>query len=181
MKRLLAVMLCALSLPASPHVLDQYLQIAQIALEPAAARIELRLVPGAQVADRLFALMDTNNDGQLSPAEEQAYARRVLLDLALEIDGRRVPLALTGVQFPARTEMSRGEGVIRLTLAAEAPLSGGEHRLSFRNDHQPGLGVYLANVLVPANESIKVTQQKRDPLQHGLLVYFRVSPANVRL
>lgn len=183
MKRLFAGLLCvcALNITVSAHVLDQYLEVAQIALAPDGVRVELRLIPGVQVADRIFALMDVDGDGKISPAEEQAYARRVLQDVALEVDGRPAPLALTEVQFPSRREMNEGIGAIRLDLAAEAAMDvAGEHQLSFRNDHLPELGVYLANALVPTTEAIKISGQQRDALQHGLQVDFRVISADAR-
>jgi hypothetical protein len=162
----------------SAHVLDQYLQVAQIALSPGGARVDLRLIPGVQVADRVFALIDVDGDGQISPAEEQAYAQRVLQDIALEVDGRSAPLALAGVQFPSRREMNEGTGTIRLDLAAAAAMdAAGEHQLSLRNDHLPELGVYLANALVPATEVIKITGQQRDALQHELQLDFVVPSA----
>jgi hypothetical protein len=181
MKRLLAGLLCALVLhiTVSAHVLDQYLQVAQIALSPEGARVELRLIPGVQVAPRIFALIDTDGDEKISPDEEQAYAQRVLQDIGLEVDGQRAPLTLAGIQFPLRHEMNEGNGAIRLNLAAEVTLgAAGEHQLAFRNDHLPELGVYLANALVPASDAIKTTEQHRDPLQHGLQVDFRVRSAN---
>jgi len=180
MKRLLTCFFCAVAFQATAvaHVLDQYLQVAQIALEPGIVRVELRLIPGVQVADRIFALIDVDGDGQISPAEEQAYARLVLRDIALEVDGVRAPLALTGLQFPSRLEMSEGNGAIRLDLAAEVALGvAGEHQLSFRNDHIPELSVYLANALIPTIEAIKITGQERDALQHGIRVNFRVLSA----
>ena len=162
-------------------MLDQYLQVAQIGLTPDGAHIELRLIPGVQVADRVFALIDVDGDGQISPGEEQAYVRRVLQDITLEVDGRRAPLALTGVQFPSRQAMNEGVGAIRLDLASEAALSAaGEHRVSFRNDHLPELGVYMANALVPTTDAIKITGQQRDALQHGLRVDFRVLSVDAR-
>ncbi len=181
MKRLLACLLCAFAFQATAaaHVLDEYLQVAQIALAPGGARVELRLIPGVQVADRVFALIDVDGDGQISSAEEQAYARRVLQDIALEVDGRRAPLALTGVQFPSRREMNEGIGAIRLDLAAEAALgAAGEHQLSFRNDHLPELGVYLVNALVPTTSEIKLGGQERDPLQREMRLSFHVTPAD---
>ena len=183
MKRLLFCLLsvCALHITVSAHVLDQYLQVAQIALTPDGVRVELRLIPGAQVADRVCALIDADGDGQITMAEEQAYARRVLQDVALEVDRRRVPLALAGVRFPTRREMNEGIGAIRLDLTAEAALSvAGEHQLSFRNDHLSELGVYLANPMVPTTDAIKITGQQRDALQHGLQVDFRVLSADAR-
>ena len=81
MKRRLACCLCVLifQATAAAHVLDEYLQVAQIALAPDGVRVELRLIPGVKVADRIFALIDVDDvDGKISPVEEQAYARRVL-------------------------------------------------------------------------------------------------------
>jgi hypothetical protein len=178
MKRLLAYFLCAFAFQAtaSAHVLDEYVQAAQITLAPGGARVELRLVPGVEVADRVFAMIDVDGDGKISPAEEQAYARRVLQDITLEVDGRRAPLALTGVQFPSRREMNEGIGAIRLDLTAEAALgAAGEHQLSFRNDHLPELGVYLVNALVPTRSEIEISGQARDPLQREMRLSFHVT------
>lgn len=179
MRRLLFCFLCAFALHAtvSAHVLDQYLQVAQLALAADGVRVELRLIPGAQVADRICALIDVDGDGKILGTEEQAYARRVWQDVALEVDGRRVPLALTKLQFPSRLEMSEGIGAIRLELAAEAALGiAGEHQISFRNDHLPELGVYLSNALVPATNEIKINKQERDALQQGLRINFHATP-----
>jgi len=173
MKRLAAGLLCvcAFQATAAAHVLDEYLQVAQIALESDGVRVELRLIPGAQVADRIFALLDVDEDGQLSPAEQQTYARRVLQDVTLDVDGRRTSLALADVAFPLRREMTEGVGVIRLKLAAKSALGmAGDHRVEFRNDHLPELSAYLANTLVPASDKIAVLRQQRDPRQHELRV-----------
>lgn len=181
MKRLLFILLCACALQttASAHVLDQYLQVAQVALAPEGVRVELRLIPGVQVADRIFALIDVNGDGQISSSEEQSYAQRIVQDIAFEMDSQPTPLTLTGVQFPSRREMQEGIGAIRLNLATETALgSAGEHQISFRNDHFPELGVYLVNALVPAADAIKITRQQRDQLQHELRVDFGVLPAD---
>ncbi|MEP7273058.1 MAG: hypothetical protein ABI882_16275 [Acidobacteriota bacterium] len=181
MKRFFACVLCAVGLQATAaaHVLDQYLQVAQIALTADGVRIQLRLIPGAQIADRIFDLIDDDHDGQISEAEEQGYVGRVMRDLGLEVDGRSVPLVPVAVRFPSRSEMNDGDGAIRFDLSSQAPLDTvGEHRLSFRNDHLPELGVYLANALVPTTDAIVITGQQRDMLQHGLQVSFRVVDGN---
>lgn len=178
MKRLLFCLLsaCAWHVTVSAHVLDQYLQVAQVALAPDGAHIELRLIPGAQIADRIIALIDIDGDGKILDTEEQAYAQRVWQDVALEVDGRRVPLALSGIQFPSRLEMSEGIGAIRLKLVAEVAWdAAGAHQLSFRNDHLPALGVYLANALVPATNAIKINSQERDARQRELQINFHAT------
>lgn len=172
---------CAFHRTVSAHVLDQYLQVAQVALAPDGVRIELRLIPGAQVADRVFALIDTDGNGEILHTEEQAYAQRVWQDVTFEVDGRRAPLRLTGIQFPSRLEMKEGIGAIRLDLVADVALdAAGEHQLSFRNDHLSEFGVYLANALVPATREIKITGQKRDALQHELRINFQAMPDAAR-
>jgi hypothetical protein len=179
MKRLLACFLCAFAFQAAAaaHVLDEYVQAAQIALAPDGVRVELRLTAGVEVADRVFRMIDSDGDGQISPAEEQAYARRVLQNIALEVDGRHAPLTVTRVEFPSRREMKEGTGAIHLYLAAEAALgTAGEHQLSFRNDHLPKLGVYLVNALVPTTSEIKINGQTRDPLQREIRLSFHITP-----
>ena len=187
MKPFVACLFCAFALllqgRAEAHVLDQYLQVALITLAPDGPHVELRMTPGVQVADGIFAQIDRDADGRISSAEERAYARRVLQDIALEVDGGRASLTVAAMQFPSRQEVNEGIGEIRLDLAAEAPLApAGEHQLSFRNDHLPELGTYLVNVLVPTTDAIAITRQQRDPLQREFQVGFRVaSQARARL
>ena len=180
MKRLLAYLFCAIAIQmtASAHVLDEYVQSAQIMLARDGVKIELRLVPGVDVAERVFTKIDLNNDGQISSTEEQAYAQRVLKDLTLEVEGQRTLLALKKVEFPTRREMNEGVGAIRLELTAQAIFNTqGEHQIAFRNDHLPELSVYLVNALVPTNSEIKISGQERDPLQREMRLSFRATPA----
>jgi len=183
MKRRLFCLLsaCALSVTASAHVLDQYLQVAQIALAPDGVRVELRLIPGVEVAERIGALMDTDSDGQITTAEEQAYARRVLQDLQLAVNNVNTSLSLTDVQFPTRQEMREGWGTIRLTFEATTQLgAAAQQQVYFRNNHWPELGVYLVNALVPTANEIKISGQERDPLQRELRLHFHIAAAETR-
>ena len=180
MKRLLLFLLCvcAFVITAKAHVLDQYLQVAQIALAPDGVRIELRLIPGAQAADCVFALIDANRDGVLSTQEQQTYAQRVRQDLALTINQQAAPLVLEDAKFPERAAMNEGLGAIRLTFTAKVLLAAAnEQQLDFQNHHLPALSVYLVNALVPATDAIKITGQQRDALQHGLQLQFHAMPA----
>lgn len=177
MKRLaLCLLLCAVHPPVTAHVLDQYLQAAQLALAPSGVTVELRLTPGTQVAERIFALLDADGDGQLSAAETKAYAERVRQDIVLKTDSRWLLLLLTETDFPTRQEMKEGTGEIRLTFTANADLrASGAHQLVFQNHHLSELSVYLANVLVPEAREIAVTGQQRDALQRELRLDYRVT------
>ncbi len=183
MKRLLICMLCAcaLQITVSARALDQYLQLTQIALAPDGARIELRLIPGVQVAERIYALIDANGDGQITTAEEQAYSRRVSQDIELALNGVSVPLKLTDLQFPTKQEMREGLGTIRLTYVAPATLGAADHQqLYFRNNHLPELGVYLVNALVPTSSRIKIVGQERDSLQREMRLSFHITSRGIR-
>lgn len=180
MRRLLFCLLsaCALQVTTSAHVLDQYLQVTQIALAPDGMRVVLRLVPGVQVADRIYTLIDTDGNGQITTAEGQAYARRVLQDIALSVNGVNTSLSLSDIQFPTQQEMREGLGTIRLTFVAAVTLAtADQQQLYFRNNHQPELGVYLVNALVPTTREIKIGGQERDPLQREMRLRFHVTSA----
>ena len=159
---------------ASAHRLDEYLQASQLNLTPTGVRIELRLTPGVDVADRVFTLIDLDRNGQTSPAEQRAYAQRVLNDLSLELDNRSLPLTLTDVAFPSRTELKTGDAPIILALSADTSFTTShDHQLTFRNNHLPTLSVYNANPLIPTTP-IKITSQQRDPLQRDLTLHFHL-------
>ena len=125
---------------------------------------------------RVFAVIDLDHNHQLSPGEQQAYAERVLHDLSLELDGRILPLTLTSATFPTRSEMKTGDAAVRLDLSAETALNNNQ-QLTFRNNHLPNLSVYQANALVPTSNSIKITNQQRDRLQHELTLNITITPA----
>lgn len=180
MRRLVFCLLsvCVWRAAASAHVLDQYLQIAQIALRPDGAQIELRLTPGVGVAQNIIALMDTNGDGLLTDAEKRAYAERVRQDLILKINSQPRPLRLTATDFPSLQAMREGVGAIRLTFLSETDLTqNGSQQLEFQNHHLPQTSVYLANALVPSSDTITVQQQRRDATQCELRIDFRVAAA----
>ena len=100
-------------------------------------------------------------------------------DIALEVDGQRPPLVLKEVQFPSLQEMTEGVGAIHLDLTAEIGLNAANaHHLSFRNDHLPEIGTYLANALIRKTGAIEINEQQRDSLQHEFQLDFRVLTAD---
>ena len=101
----------------SAHVLDEYLQSAQIALTPDAVRLEIHLMPGVDVADRVFAAIDRDRNGQLSAAEQRAYAQRVSADLVFKVDNRPLPLILLSSDFPSHKAMKQGDAPINLIFS----------------------------------------------------------------
>ena len=87
------------------------------------------------------------------------------------MDGTPLRVELVDSRFPGIEAVRNGEGAIRIELAAAiGTVSAGPHRLLYRNTHRPDIGVYLANVLVPASDRVAVTGQRRDVDQRQLIV-----------
>jgi nickel/cobalt transporter (NicO) family protein len=162
---------------ASAHPIDEYVQNTYIDPAPDRTTLELNLTPGVLVAPEVVALIDADEDGEISETESEAYANEVLRDISLEVDDEPQPLTLASSQFPTPLDMSAGLGTIRLQVAAEAPEGvPGDHSLSFRNDHQPVNSKYLVNAFETAGE-VKIAQQDRDELQNGIRVDYTTASA----
>ena len=177
-RRLLLSILSSLmiSLPSvEAHRLDEYLQASRIALGTDRIEVEIDLAPGIDTAARVLGLVDLDGDGTVSAVEGEAYADLVRGALSLRLDGKVQSLKVLDAQFPAVQEMKDGTGMIRLRMGVVVPsLRPGRHRVEFTNGHQPELSVYLSNTLKPADDRIEVTRQRRDTLQRGLVVDFKL-------
>ena len=147
---------------ASAHRLDEYLQATTFSLQKGRVHAQIRLTPGVSVSSALLAGIDGDGDGAVSEAERQTYARRVLHDLSLTIDGRPVQLRLVSSKASAVEEMREGRGAIELEVDADVPPGGPQRRLDFENHHESGIAAYLVNCLVPSDAAIQVTAQSRN-------------------
>jgi hypothetical protein len=154
--------LLAIGTPASAHRLDEYLQATTISVEQRRVQAQMHLTPGVAVFRKVLASIDTNADGVISAAEQRAYAKRVLRDLSLTIDGNRLRLRLVSWKFAQTAEMKAGRGDIQIEFDAEVPRSKRNRRLILENHHQSRIAVYLVNCLVPRDPAIQVTAQHRN-------------------
>jgi hypothetical protein len=161
---------------ASAHILDEYEQATRIALATDHVTLKLRLTAGVEIASRVFALIDTNQDGQVSTAEGRAYGRRWLRTATIKVDGRSPTLTLVRVEVPPLSEMKTGEAPIYLEFTAKvAAGTPGAHWLTYENQHQPRISTYLVNALRPADSAIVIHGQHRDRLQHGIRLDYTVA------
>jgi hypothetical protein len=165
MKTLLAALLLLLPALASAHRLDEYLEATLLSVESDRIEASVRLVPGVAVSSAVIASIDTNSDGTISDAEQQAYAQRVARDLYLSVDGRPLALRLASVSFPTVDEMEQGVGEIQLDFTAELPRGSASRRLSFENRHRSDIAVYLVNCLAPRDKAIHISAQSRNENQ----------------
>ena len=177
----LAALILALGVPAWAHRLDEYLQAARLGIASERITLRLDLTPGVEVVPQVLPLLHPDKEGRTSPRHAQGYARRVLRDLSLELDGKRLTPKLVDIAVPAQADMEAGEGTIRLSAAAGiARLAPGVHELVFRNDHLPKISVYLANALVPEDRAIHITRQSRDELQKQERIGFEMEAPDAR-
>jgi hypothetical protein len=157
---------------ANAHRLDQYLQATRLSLATDQVAVEIDLTPGVDVAQAIFALINTDHDGRISPSEAERYANQVVRETVLQIDGRLSRLDVLKYEFPSFEEMSAGEGTIRIHARALWTGSAGQHRIIYQNNHKADLGVYLVNALRPSTPNIEITEQHRDPFQRGMNLAF---------
>lgn len=162
-RRLIAAIL---SLAVAPevfaHRLDEYLQGTIFSIGKSRVEAQMTLTPGVAVLPRLIASIDTNADGKVSDTERDAYARQVLRDLSIAIDGHNLTPRLISVQFPAMEEMKEGRGEIRLDFEADLPPGGRNRKLTFENRHQSGISAYQVNSLVSGDPDIHIGAQIRN-------------------
>jgi hypothetical protein len=159
-----AVLAHSLIAGAAAHRLDEYLQATLIGVSPRGTDVEIQLTPGVAVLPVLLAVIDQDRDGQISPAEEQAYASRVARDVELLVDGAPAPLSLIESEFPSIEAMREGLGTIRMKLRA-ARIG---HSLRFENRHLPQISAYLVNCLASPSDGLVVGPQQRDPQQRSI-------------
>jgi HupE / UreJ protein len=161
----LALMLLSLIGVASAHRLDEYLQATLISVQKDHVDVSMRLIPGIAVSSAVIASIDTNGDGVLSPQERWDYAQRVLRELSLSIDGKKLDPKLKSADFPQIQQMRDGLGEIHIEYTAELPGGGPNRKLILENKNQRQRAVYLVNALAPSNPEISIVAQKRNQVQ----------------
>jgi len=164
---------------ARAHRLDEYLQAARVSLGRTRVLIELDLTPGATVASAIVPLIDRDADGVISPAEIEAYGRRVLADLTITLDGRDIVLQLTRIDAPSIDEMREGMGNIQLRATGRVNAGPGTRRLYLQNRHLPAASVYMVNALMPDDRAITVVSQRRDPQQSSATIAYEMGPGRI--
>jgi hypothetical protein len=160
---------------ASAHRLDEYLQATRVSFARDRLAIDVDLTPGISIASSVIAMLDTNADGAVAPAEADGYGRAVLSDLRISLDGNRVGMTLEGIDIPTLDEMRNGTGTIRLRAAGRVEVGAGRHLVEIINNHRPETSVYMVNALVPEDSGIDLVSQNRDPRQREFRAEYDVT------
>ncbi|MFT8345971.1 hypothetical protein [Gluconobacter oxydans] len=169
----------ALLLPvtASAHRLDEYLQATTIAPARDHIGLHLRLVPGVDVAGAVIGQIDTDHDGRLSPAEQQAYVARVAHGVSVSLNGEPLALVPEAATFPSLEAMRGGTGVLDFRFRISAALKTGANHLAYRNAGAGPDTVWLVNCLVPQDPGLHVLRQIRSQDQSDYQLDLMADPA----
>jgi len=165
---------------ADAHRLDEYLQATLLSIAVDRIDLEIDLTPGVNIATEALGWIDVNGDGRISPLEADAYARGMLGDVLLSVDGRSTPVTFVDVRCPEPGDMRLGVGTIRVRATAGMPAAAsGRHEISYLNRHRPDVSVYLVNALAPVDPRIEIGSQRRDVAQRGVTVAFNAAPSPI--
>ena len=169
-------MLLQFAQPASAHLLDAYLQTAQVTIGPTDVLVSIDLTPGTQIAPSVLKAIDTDGDGAISQQEVTAYAASAVSHLSLWVDGRPLHVRFIAATFPGIDEFKTGSASIQLRASADLPpLDRGEHRLVFENGFRVRSGLYLANAMLPQERRIAILGQERSLAQDHLEITYRLA------
>lgn len=123
--------LAAATAHAHPHASTD--QQAHLTLGRHKTTVVYHITPSMRDDGHMFDHIDSDGNGLLSGAERRAFADALLKATRFRVDGKSVALVVSGVAFPARATLARGEGVIRVQAEASVRLNAGQpHMLSFR-------------------------------------------------
>ncbi|MFF4250687.1 hypothetical protein ACFY1L_05700 [Streptomyces sp. NPDC001663] len=127
--------LALLASPAQAHPTDETVQQAYLTPTTSGLSVQLDLTPGVLVAPAFARAVDTNGDRQLSADEKTAQVELVASALRLRVNGRTVPLTVTGSAYPAYELLAAAGGTVTVELAAVLP--EGSRDVVFTDEYAP--------------------------------------------
>lgn len=169
--------LAALTRPAAADPVDRLAQHVQIGLTTSGANVQIAMIGGLIANERILDQLDTNHDGQVSPAEERAYADRLLQDLSVTLDDRPVPLAAGDLHLTVPPVKDFHLGLAPLVVAFRVPFPQSHaptsHILTIRDDYLTDMSDYPVAVQTAAGATVTSA-----PLPSRIArVAFRLDPA----
>lgn len=164
MKRVALCVLPALVVgSALAHPVDEVVQGAYLTLAPGKVALELNVTPGAEVAGTVLKGLDPNGDGKVTDGEARRYARTVLSQSTLKVDGKGAAWTLDRVQVPPVRVLRLGGGILKIYASAKRADRLGTRTLFYENRYQPARTQRTANVFLQpsGNWQFQVARQTR--------------------
>ncbi|WP_161884361.1 hypothetical protein [Deinococcus alpinitundrae] len=151
MKKSALTLLALLLGLAQAHPVDEVVQGAYLTLAPGKVQLELDLTPGTQVAATVLSAIDTDTDGKITGTEARSYAKLVLRQSTLKLNGVVVSWTLDTVEMPPYSDLKTGNAVLKIYALAKRADAAGAQSLSYENRYQPVKSQWIANIfLLPA-------------------------------
>jgi ABC-type nickel/cobalt efflux system permease component RcnA len=122
--------------------------------------LDFRVVVGGLVANRGWALLDTDGDQSLSPAERDAFAATLEHGVQIFLDGSELAPRLVRQQFPSHEEFFTGQfAYIQVVLEAPLPagLPVGPHDVKLVDRNLTDFGGVFPRALVSAPDDLQAT------------------------
>ena len=169
------------AMSAHAHRTSGLLQASLVDVQAAQVGVEVTLLPGMDMASKVYALLDTDGDGGISESERSAWGKEFLSRQTVTLDGRPLPITLQSVRAAPLSEMKEGHSEIVVHFIADlGPGVRGAHALMCANRYSPVPCSYQSNGLVPKDPSVRITAHRRDEQQHELTldVAFGKNPAS---
>ncbi len=118
---------CQPATRAAAHPADMYFQTFDLTLTAQGLSIGWIIRPGPLLARYLWDNSDTNQNGDIEPAEAEAWGRTAAAELSARLDGTPLPLTLDQTRFPASIDdLQGGREFITLSLSAGWPAAQNE-------------------------------------------------------
>ena len=160
----------ALTPPAArAHPLDEVVQAAYVTLAPGEVQLDLEIQPGSLVAGGIARSVDANGDGRISDAEARAYGERVLQASSLTVDGRVLPLRLSGVKAPSYANLAQGD-ILHVYAVASTRMRPGPAALRYANRYAPVKSQCQANVFLSTGGGWSFTVDRQGHSADGRLL-----------
>jgi hypothetical protein len=173
---LVGTLAATMTAPLRAHQLDEYVGLTHVAVSRTRVGLSVSLTPGAEIVGPIIAAIDRNGDGELAVEEQQLYARKILSNLSLRVDGEPAEIGFQSISFPHLELLQLGRGVIQFEMdAAITPLTAGTHVVSYQNGNSDELSVYLVNALRPDTPGVRIKRQTRDWLQTQIDIEVEIS------
>lgn len=151
------------------HRATGLLQASLVDVQPSQVAVEVTLVPGIDIAPKIIALLDRNGDGLFSDAESTAWSAHFLAGQRVTVDGRSLPLKLTGIHASPLMEMIGGHAEIVVSFTADiGNLAQGPHSIVCANRYEPIPCAFQINGLVPKVPGVRIINHRRDERQQEL-------------
>lgn len=138
--------------PAGAHPLDEAMQFSTLTLDKDQITIEIEIMVGPLLVDRIDDAVDTDHDGQFSAAEQQAWGQQLTHHVSLRVDDRAIPLRLLYVRVPTFRALINGQECVfvryQANLGAVSDPPDSTHRVTYVNNYMEKLSFYATSVLI---------------------------------